>query len=163
MKFSMRVTLARNLCIGVIAASLCLAFAAVDDVKGLPEGAGKEATTRICLDCHGTANFRKDRRSRDDWADQVAEMVDRGAKGSEKDLALIVDYLTENFGPDSKINVNTAPLIELKSVLGLTTQEARAVIEYRDTNGPFKDWKDLQKVAGVDGKKIEGKKDVMAF
>ncbi len=161
----MRFTLTRRpLCIGVAAAFLCLAFVPDDDeVKRLPDGPGKEATTRICLDCHGTGNFRKDRRSRDDWADQVAEMVDRGAKGTEKDLAAVVDYLTQNFGPDSKVNVNTAPLIELKTALGLTTQEARAVIEYRDTNGPFKEWRDLQKVAAVDGKKIEGKKDLMAF
>jgi len=161
MRFS---TTRKPLCIGVAAATLCLAFPPADDeVKSLPEAPGKEATTRVCLDCHGTGNFRKDRRPREDWADQVAEMVDRGAKGSENDMAAIVEYLTQNFGPDSKVNVNTAPLIELKTVLGLTTQEARAVIEYRDTNGGFKAWSDLQKVAGVDGKKIEGKKDLMAF
>lgn len=160
----MRLNLTRKLCIGLAAASLCLAFPPDDEeVKRLPEGPGKEATTRICLDCHGTGNFRKDRRSRDDWVDQVAEMVDRGAKGTEKDLAAVVDYLTQNFGPDSRVNVNTAPLIELKTVLGLTAQESKAVIDYRDANGSFKEWRDLQKVTGVDGKKIESKKDLMAF
>jgi competence ComEA-like helix-hairpin-helix protein len=150
------------LSIGV--ACLGLAFAADDDeVRLLPGGAGKEETTRICLDCHGTGNFRQMRLNHDDWADQVAEMVDRGAKGTEKDLAAVTDYLTQNFGPDSKINVNTAPLVELKTILRVTAQEAMALIQYRDANGKFKEWRDLQKAPGVDPGKIEAKKDLMAF
>ncbi|SPF45248.1 conserved exported hypothetical protein [Candidatus Sulfopaludibacter sp. SbA4] len=148
----------------LLAACLCLAIAADDEeVKLLPDGEGKEATTRMCLECHGTGNFRQMRLSRDDWADQVAEMVDRGAKGTEKDMAAVTDYLTRNFGPDSKINVNTAPLVELKTILRITAQEAMAVLQYRDTNGKFKEWQDLQKVPGVDAKKIEAKKDLMTF
>jgi competence protein ComEA len=148
----------------VAAGGLCLAFAAGDDeVKLLPDGPGKEATTRVCLDCHGTGNFRQFRLSHEEWADQVAEMMDRGAKGTEKDAAAITDYLAQNFGKDSKINVNTAPLVELKTILRITAQEAMAVLKYRDTNGNFKEWQDLQKVPGVDPKKIEEKKDLMAF
>ena len=97
------------------------------------------------------------------WADQVAEMVDRGAKGTEKDLAAVTEYLAQNFGKDSKINVNTAPLVELKAILRITAQEAMAVLKYRDTNGKFKAWQDLQKVPGVEARKIEEKKDLMAF
>ena len=129
----------------------------------MPDGEGKEATTRICLDCHGTGNFRQFRLDRDGWADQVAEMVDRGAKGTEKDLAAVTEYLAQNFGKDSKINVNTAPLVELKAILRITAQEAMAVLKYRDTNGKFKAWQDLQKVPGVEARKIEEKKDLMAF
>jgi len=145
------------------AAPLCLLIAAEDEVKLLPDGPGREETTRVCLDCHGTGNFRALRLSREDWADQVAEMVDRGAKGTEKDLSLVVDYLATNFGKDSKINMNTAPLIEVKRVLNVTAQEAMAIISYRDANGKFKQWQDLQKVPGVDGAKVEAKKDLMTF
>lgn len=150
------------ICIG--AAFLGLAFAGDDEeIKLLPDGEGKEATTRVCLDCHGTGNFRQMRLSHDDWADQVAEMVDRGAKGTDKDLAAVTDYLTKNFGPDSKINVNTAPLVEMKTILRVTAQEAMALIQYRDTTGKFKQWQDLQKAPGVDPAKIEAKKDLMTF
>ena len=150
--------------VAVAVAGLCLAFAADDDeVKLLPDGEGKEATTRICLDCHGTGNFRQLRLGRDEWADQVAEMVDRGAKGTQKDLDAVTDYLVKNFGTDSKINVNTAPLVELKSILRITAQEAMAVLQYRDSNGKFKEWKDVQKVPGVDPNKIESAKERMAF
>ncbi|HEY2017459.1 MAG TPA: helix-hairpin-helix domain-containing protein [Bryobacteraceae bacterium] len=153
----------KSVWIGTGAALLCLTLAADDDVKLLPDGPGREATTRVCLDCHGTGNFRKLRLGRDEWADQVAEMVDRGAKGSEKDLAEVVDYLVQNFGPDSKINVNTAPLIELKAILAVTAKEATALLDYREANGKFKDLGDLEKVPGVDPKKIEDKKAIIAF
>jgi competence protein ComEA len=152
------------LCGCLAVACMCLAIAADDDeVKLLPDGEGKEATTRICLECHGTGNFRQFRLSRDGWADQVAEMVDRGAKGTGKDLTAVTDYLAKNFGEDSKINVNTAPLVELKTILRITAQEAMAVLQYRDTKGKYKEWQDLQKVPGVNPKKIEDKKDLMAF
>ena len=67
------------------------------------------------------------------------------------------------FGPDSKINVNTAPLVELKAILGITVQQAQAVVEYRTSKGAFKRWQDVQKVPGIDAQKIEAKKDLMVF
>jgi competence protein ComEA len=139
------------------------AFAADEEAKLLPDGPGKDLVGRICFDCHGAGNIRKVRLSRDDWADQVADMADRGAKGSEAELAAVVEYLTQNFGKDSKINVNTAPLVELKTVLGLSVKECQAVIDYREANGKFHSWQDMQKVPGVDGAKIEAKKDLIAF
>ena len=70
-------------------------------------------------------NFRKKRLTKDGWAEQVADMVDRGAEATDAQAAAIVDYLTQTFGKESKINVNTAPFEELKSVLGLTGEESR--------------------------------------
>lgn len=140
-----------------------LAFAADDEAKLLPDGPGKDLVGRVCFDCHGAGNIRKVRLDRDAWADQVAEMVDRGAKASEAEINTLVDYLTRNFGKDSKINVNTAPLVELKTVLGLSVKECQAVIDYREANGKFQAWQELQKVPGVDAKSIEAKKDLIAF
>jgi competence ComEA-like helix-hairpin-helix protein len=140
-----------------------LAFAADDEAKLLPDGPGKDLVGRVCFDCHGAGNIRKVRLDRDAWADQVAEMVDRGAKANETEMATLVDYLTRNFGKDSKVNVNTAPLVELKVVLGLSVKECQAVIEFRESNGKFQAWQDLQKVPGIDAKNIEAKKDLIAF
>jgi competence ComEA-like helix-hairpin-helix protein len=53
--------------------------------------------------------------------------------------------------------------VELKVVLGLSVKDSQAVIDYREANGKFKAWQDLQKVPGMDGKKIEVKKDMIAF
>ena len=140
-----------------------LALAGNEEAKLLPDGPGKDLVGRICFDCHGAGNFRKVRLSRDDWSDQVADMADRGAKGSDGELAAVVEYLAQNFGTDSRINVNTAPLLELKVVLGLSVKEAQAVLGYREANGKFRTWQELQKVPGLDGRKIEEKKDLIAF
>ena len=75
----------------------------------------------------------------------------------------MVEYLAQMFGKDSKVYVNTAPFEELKAVFGLTVEETNAVISYRKDNGSFKSWRDLQKVPGIDGKKIEKKKELIAL
>jgi len=148
----------------LLALAACLAFAADDDdAKKLPDGAGKDAVIKACFSCHGAGNFRKVRLTKDEWADQVADMMDRGAQATEEQEAAIIDYLAKNFGKDSKLWVNTAPFQELKNVLKLTVKEAQALIDWRDQNGNFHSLEDLKKVPGVDEGKIEAKKDVIAF
>jgi competence protein ComEA len=141
----------------------CLAFAGADDLKRLPDVPGKDTVVRVCTSCHGPGNFTKKRLNRDDWDDQVADMVERGAKATPEELATVVNYLTAYFGPDARVNVNDAPIDELKSVLGLSATEAKAIVEYRQDHGKFKEWRDLLKVPGVDAKKIEEKAERMTF
>ena len=150
-------------CALTASAWLLLGFAIDESAKRLPDGPGKVAVVKVCGECHATDNFRKLRLNRDDWSEKIGQMVDRGADGSEEELAAVLDYLERNFGPDSKIWVNTAPLTELKSILKLSNEEAQAVIDYRAQKGNFSQWTDLLKVPGVDAKKIEDKKDAMAF
>jgi competence protein ComEA len=142
----------------------CLALAADDeDAKKLPDGPGKDAVVKACFSCHGAGNFRKARLTKDEWSDQVADMVDRGAQATDAEVASIIDYLARNFGQDSKLWINTAPFEELKNVLKLTVKEAQALTDWRDQNGNFKNLEELKKVPGLDAAKIEGKKDVIAF
>ena len=143
--------------------SACLAFAAQDDLKRLPDAPGKDIVVRVCTKCHGPANIAKKRLNREDWDDQIADMMERGAKATPEELAAVVNYLTANFGLNAKVNVNEAPIDELKSVLGLLSPEAKAIVEYRQDHGKFKAWRDLLTVPGVDAKKIEAKAARMAF
>ncbi len=149
----------------LLAAFACLTpgFAADASAKLLPDGPGKDAVAKVCSECHATDNIRKLRLSHDDWSEKIGDMVDRGAEGTEEELAAVLDYLTRNFGPESKILVNTAPLTELKSILKLSNEEAQAVVDYRKQNGNFTHWTGLLKVPGIDGKKLEARKDLMAF
>jgi competence protein ComEA len=148
---------------------ICIAAAAAgwaaddEDVKGLPDAPGKDVVVKLCLSCHGAANFRKKRLTKDGWSEQVADMIDRGAQATDEQAATIVDYLTQTFGKESKVNVNTAPFEELKSVLGLTTEESRAVVAWRKENGDFKSWQDVKKVPGIDPQKLENKKETIVF
>jgi competence protein ComEA len=147
------------------ASSLSLMFGLPPDKSAelLPDGPGKETVMRICSACHAMDNIRKRRLSRDAWSEKIQDMVERGAQGSDAELSEVLDYLSANFGPDSKIWVNTAPFVELKSVFELTNDEAQAIVDYRTQNGNFSQWTDLLKVPAVDRKKLEAKKDVMAF
>jgi competence ComEA-like helix-hairpin-helix protein len=129
----------------------------------LPPGPGKAEVGAVCVACHAVTNIRRQRLSRDEWSSEISDMLDRGAKANDDQIAAILDYLTLNFGKDSKIRVNTAPMVEFKAVLGLTADEADAMVAYRDANGAFHNLSDLLKVAGVDGKKIEAKKDLLEF
>ena len=86
-----------------------------------------------------------------------------GARATDEEAEVILTYLTENFGKDSKIRMNTAPFGELKAVLKLTNEEGDAIVAWRKQNGDFKEWTDVAKVPGVDAKKIEAAKDKMLF
>jgi competence ComEA-like helix-hairpin-helix protein len=152
----------RNLCL-LAAASLAIALAADNDGSQLPAGPGKELTAKVCIDCHGASNFRKFRLEEGDWADKVSDMVDKGAKADDRQQAEIVAYLVKNFGKDSKVDMNTAPVRELTAVLKFTADEAQALVTYRAGHDPFKEWTDVAKVPGIDSARVESQKDKMAF
>jgi len=147
----------------VLGAALAMALADDDEVKALPNGAGKQAMVKVCLECHGASHIRGQRLSQEVWTDKVYDMVDRGAKGTDEEIAAVVAYLTKNFGKDSKVVVNTAPLIELHSVLGFTVAESEAVAAYRKDHAAFAEWRDLLKVPGMDAARVEAARDLMAF
>jgi competence protein ComEA len=149
--------------VALLVALAGLASAADEEAKQLPEGAGKELVVRACFDCHGAGNFRKRRLDKDAWSEQVGDMVDRGAKANDQEIETIVNYLTQNFGKDSKVNVNTAPMVELKAVLGLSVKDAQAIVDYRETNGKYQKLADIEKVPGIDTAKVEEQKSMIAF
>ena len=126
-----------------------------------PEGPGKDVTVRICGTCHPSARGAAVRLTRDGWQDVIAKMVSLGAKGTDNELAAVLDYLTANFKGDAPkpVNLNTAPAIDLESVAGLLRKEAAALIAYRTKHGPCKALEDLKKVPGVDFRKINRRRD----
>jgi competence ComEA-like helix-hairpin-helix protein len=93
-------------------------------------------------------------------------MGDRGAQATRAELDLIADYLFENFPKTedaTKVNVNKATAQEIAAGLALTSEEADAVVKYRERHGNFRAWGDLLIIYGVDGKKIAAAKDKISF
>lgn len=131
----------------------------------LPEGPGKEETQKICAQCHELGKSFTVHQDREGWQRTVDKMIALGAKGTDKEFSVIVEYLVENFPAEEipKINVNKAKAIELESGLSLKRSQAAAIIKYRTRNGNFKSIEDLKKVPGVDAAKIEAKKDRLTF
>ena len=126
----------------------------------LPDGNGKDAVKKICVDCHELDVVTASLRTRIGWQHNVEDMVARGAEGSDEDLAAVVDYLTTFFG---KINVNTASLQELETSLGFSASESKAVVAYREKNGKLKDFEQLKKVPGLSAEKLQSRRSRIAF
>ncbi len=63
-------------------------------------------------------------------------------------------------GVTEKININSAPKSNLMSLTGVGEGKANAIIEYRQTNGPFKSIEEIKNVKGIGEsiyQKIKGK------
>jgi len=127
---------------------------------GLPEGPGKSELIRVCGECHEATKATTLRLTREGWSGVLDDMVKGGAKGTDKELELILDYLATNFRGEAAraINLNTAPAIDLESVVGLLRSESKALIAWREKT-PCKKIEDLKNVPGLDFKKIETAKD----
>ena len=149
----------RNLII--LTAILVAPIWAQDD---LPEGPGKGTTVRICTGCHGAEMWSGSRKGGNEWDTTISTMVDKGLSLGDADYATVLDYLSTCLGPaTAKVNINKAAACELSRVLGVTSQQADAIVEYRTKNGNFKDLAAVKKVEGVDAAAIDAKKDVIAF
>lgn len=130
---------------------------------GLPDGPGKDATVRACAPCHEARRAASARLTREGWAAVIESMRLRGAKVSDEDFPVILDYLTTNFLGEAPLplNLNTATQIDLEAAGGLLRREAAAVIQYRQKNGRFKSLDELKSVPGLDFKKIDSRRDAM--
>ena len=154
-----------SLVVACAAATLLAVAAPAAAQVALPDGPGKDQLVKVCGVCHEPQRAASIRLTREGWEETIADMVARGARGSDDDFKAILEYLSTNFlGDASKpLNVNTATSVELESVLLLLRKDAAAVIAYRQKNGPFKNVDDLKKVPGLDPKKIDAQKDRLYF
>ena len=122
--------------------------------------AGKTATDELCTQCHGIEDVTGNRRTPREWNEVVTEMVDRGAAGTQDQIATVKRYLTRYYG---SVRVNTASAADLSSVLGLSSKDADNVVEYRKAHGDFADAAALASVPGIDKTKIDAQPTAMRF
>jgi len=60
-------------------------------------------------------------------------------------LQQVVESVVNNVG----VNLNTASASLLKHISGFTSRSAASIVAYRDSNGPFKNRKDIKQVDGI--------------
>jgi competence ComEA-like helix-hairpin-helix protein len=134
--------------------------AAGNQSDGLSEGKGKAAFQRACVGCHQIEVATRSRYTETGWRQMVDTMVERGAELSGPEIVEVTAYLSKNFG---KVNINTAAAAQLEEALGLTEQEAQAIVSYREQNGDIKSLDQLKSVPGVSPDKIQAKAAAIAF
>lgn len=130
------------------------------EAQDLPDGSGKEIVLKACANCHEIETVIGSRRTKLGWEQNVDDMISRGAEGSREEMDAVVAYLTTYFG---KVNVNTATATDLEKVLGLSGQDAQAIVAYREKNSKIKDFEELKKVPGVSAEKLQAKRGLIAF
>ncbi|HKD05358.1 MAG TPA: helix-hairpin-helix domain-containing protein [Bryobacteraceae bacterium] len=145
-----------------VTAVFMIGFSAFAQDVVLPDGKAKATVESACSECHGLDQVVQSGMSAADWKATVNRMVKKGANVTPEQIDVVADYLAVYF-PAEKTNVNTATADQLKNALQLTAAEAEAIVSFRKANGNFKDLAALEKVTGVDPKKIEAKKDLIAF
>jgi competence protein ComEA len=149
----------------ILALSLLLIAPALAQ-KDFPDGPAKEYVNQICLQCHAPAQLLSQHRTQSDWKTTVARMALKGVPGTPEQFDAIAAYMAKNFGKaedSTKINMNKARAEEIVSAIGLTPDEAKALVAYREKHGDYREWGEMLVVYGVDGRKLEAAKDKMSF
>jgi competence protein ComEA len=133
--------------------------------EDIPEAPGKAMTLQYCTQCHPSDMFSGTRNNSNGWDQTMATMTDKGITwASDADYATVLNYLSTCLGPALKtININKAAACELTRMLGISQQQADAIVAYREKNGNFKDLDGVKKVDGLDPAALDAKKDTIAF
>jgi len=134
--------------------------------KDFPDGPAKEYVNKICLQCHEASQLLSERKTEADWKATVARMALKGVPAPAEQYDAIAAYMAKNFvkvEDATKINMNTASADEIVAAIGLTHDEANALVTYREKHGTYREWGEMLVVYGVDGRKLQAAKDKMSF
>ena len=64
----------------------------------MPDGPDRALVTKTCTACHVASQVTAQRKTKDQWAATVDQMIGYGAQVSDDDYPKIVDYLSAHFG-----------------------------------------------------------------
>ena len=127
----------------VAAAQTADSSAPADNHPEFPPGEGREAVLRLCVKCHSPNIILASGQDRRGWENTITKMARQGAEGSDEDFTDIADYLTANFPPSAvkKVFVNMATDKQISDLLGISLEDAKAIVAYRDnvSIGPGRD------------------------
>ena len=143
---------------------ICLALAALaaassafaQEAPRKPSALMQEA----CSACH-SLNRLETAKNRADWKDTVERMVSSGADVKPEEMNSLVGFLVRFYG--ESVEVNKATQQQLQEELDITAAEAEAVVKTRTEAGNFKSYADVQKVKGLDTKRLDPVKDRLRY
>lgn len=92
-------------------------------------------------------------------SDEMVIIVPRKGENTEGFIPLQGGHQTQD---KQTVNLNTAAASELETLPGIGPSKAEAIIEYRETNGPYKSLEDLKSISGIGDKTFEKLKDLIS-
>jgi DNA uptake protein ComE-like DNA-binding protein len=104
----------------------------------------------VCTRCHTADAFLSTPRSWQRWNDVFHQMMERGATGTESQLAGVTEYFLSNL---TIVNVNTSPADEIEWVLNASPPVRDFIVERR-ANQKFTSLADLSSVPGIDQERL---------
>ena len=113
----------------------------------------------VCAKCHDLEIVMSTPMSSEGWHDTVQKMIDRGAEGTDDQFDDIIDYLHRTM---TMINVNSADLEELETVLNVPENVARAIVARRSARR-ITDLADLKTISGIDASSLDRKARLIFF
>lgn len=82
---------------------------------------------KVCATCHPMDRVTASRRSRAQWEEVISKMVGLGAKGTDEELTIVLNYLTTNFGRDTSATPAQRPSGKSVGVLGAGANDKHIV------------------------------------
>jgi competence protein ComEA len=143
-----------------VSIALSLVFVSAARAQEPTDDPGAQEFQAVCSKCHPPDRIVAARRTKTQWEETLDKMTKLGAPITDDNYDLLMSFLVQHYG---KVNVNRSVAADIAEALGLTTEEAQAIVKYRDDNGPFADFDSVTKVPGVDPKKLEKNKDAITF
>jgi competence protein ComEA len=117
------------------------------------------AVQKVCEGCHDMEIVMDTPMDYDAWHDTIQDMINRGAKGTDAEFNMILEYLYENM---TTVDVNHSDADTLRVVLNAPDETVQTIMARRDIK-PFKDLSDLETIPGIDGPALEAKKRMIFF
>jgi competence ComEA-like helix-hairpin-helix protein len=152
-----------------------IALAGAQDPQSPPAGAPAQTSTEVltvveeeatpvfnkmCTKCHTPDRVLGQRRTRTQWEEVLEKMTKLGAAGTDEEWDTVQTYLLKHYG---RLNINRAPADDIALVLGVTPEEAAAIVGYRKEKGEFTDFDALTKVPGVKLEKLQQSRTAITF
>src|SRR5579875_1302035 len=133
--------------------------------QSLLEGPGREATIKVCTQCHELARAVSLRQDRAGWQATMEKMISLGAVASPEEFEAVLDYLSKNFPAEQppKLHINSARPIDIEAALTVRHSQALAFVAWRAKHGPIKSLDELKDAPGIDFAKFQSHKDRIVF
>jgi competence protein ComEA len=117
----------------------------VSKVKGVGSGKKLDALKKVLKLTEGVATKEEPAAEKKETKEKKSKSSSKGEEATSASSS----SSSEKLAPGTKININTASAEELDKLPEIGPVKARAIVEYRKANGPFKSAEDIEKVKGI--------------